>query len=71
MHLARLGLQIAVQEFVKAIPEFRKDGFRVPYYVGNILHVPDFHLQWAEQDRRLNCRSIGSDCPKRESGVGV
>jgi len=48
MHLARLELQIAVEEFVKAIPEFRiKDGFRVPYYVGNILHVPDLHLQWS------------------------
>jgi cytochrome P450 len=47
MHLARLELQIAVEEFVKAIPEFRiKDGFKVPYFVGNIIHIPDLHLQW-------------------------
>ncbi|TVV77126.1 cytochrome P450 [Sphingomonas solaris] len=47
MHLARLELQIAVEEFLAAIPEFRvKDGFRVPYFLGNILHVSDLHLQW-------------------------
>lgn len=47
MHLARLELQIAVEEFVKRLPEFRiKDGFEVPYFVGNILHVPDLQLQW-------------------------
>jgi len=47
MHLARLELQIAVEEFVTTLPEFRiKDGFKVPYYLGNILHVPDLHLQW-------------------------
>ncbi|MDE1184713.1 cytochrome P450, partial [Paraburkholderia sp.] len=47
MHLARLELQIAVEEFVKRVPEFRtKDGFQVPYFVGNILHVPDLQLQW-------------------------
>jgi len=47
MHLARLELQIAVEEFVKMLPEFRiKDGFEVPYFVGNIMHVPDLHLQW-------------------------
>ncbi|AMK25638.1 cytochrome P450 (plasmid) [Sphingobium sp. SJ10-10] len=47
MHLARLELQIAVEEFVTTLPEFRiKDGFKVPYFVGNILHVPDLHLQW-------------------------
>jgi hypothetical protein len=29
------------------VPEFRiKDGFKVPYFVGNILHVPDLQLQW-------------------------
>jgi cytochrome P450 len=47
MHLARLELQIAVEEFVATLPEFRiKDGFKVPYYLGNILHIPDLHLQW-------------------------
>jgi cytochrome P450 len=49
MHLARLELQIAVEEFVTTLPEFRiKDGFKVPFYVGvgNILHIPDLKLQW-------------------------
>lgn len=47
MHLARLELQIAVEEFLATLPEFRiKDGFRVPYFLGNILHVPDLRLQW-------------------------
>ena len=47
MHLARIELQIAIEEFVKAIPEFRiKDGFKVPYFVGNIVHIPDLQLQW-------------------------
>lgn len=47
MHLARLEMQIAVEEFLAALPPFRiKDGFKVPYFVGNILHVPDLKLQW-------------------------
>jgi cytochrome P450 len=47
MHLARLEMQIAVEEFLTLLPEFRiKDGFEVSYYVGNILHIPKLHLQW-------------------------
>lgn len=47
MHLARFELQIAVEEFVTTLPEFRfKDGFEPTYFVGNILHVPELHLQW-------------------------
>jgi cytochrome P450 len=47
MHLARLEMQIAIEEFVTTLPEFRiRDGFKVPYFVGNILHIPDLHLQW-------------------------
>jgi cytochrome P450 len=47
MHLARLELQLAVEEFLAAIPQFRvKDGFEVGYYLGNILHIPKLHLQW-------------------------
>ncbi len=47
MHLARLELQIAVEEFVTTLPEFRlKEGFTPLYFVGNILHVPELHLQW-------------------------
>ena len=46
-HLARRELQVALEEFVGAVPEFRvKDGFRVPFFVGNILHIPDLQLQW-------------------------
>jgi cytochrome P450 len=46
-HLARRELQIALEEFVAAVPEFRiKDGFRVPFFVGNIVHIPDLQLQW-------------------------
>lgn len=47
MHLARMELQIALEEFLTALPEFRiRDGFRVPYFVGNIMHVPELELQW-------------------------
>jgi cytochrome P450 len=46
-HLARRELQVALEEFVSAVPEFRiKDGFRVPFFVGNIVHIPDLQLQW-------------------------
>jgi cytochrome P450 len=46
-HLARRELQIAIEEFVAALPEFRvKDGFKVPFFVGNIVHIPDLQLQW-------------------------
>ncbi|MDB5737953.1 MAG: cytochrome, partial [Sphingomonas bacterium] len=47
MHLARRELQIAMEEFTAAIPEFRlADGFRVPFHVGNILHVEELQLVW-------------------------
>ena len=47
MHLARLEMQIAIEEFLKAVPTFRiKDGFEVGYFVGNIVHVPKLELQW-------------------------
>ncbi len=47
MHLARLELQTALEEFLKAIPQFRlKDGFEVGYFVGNITFVPKLELQW-------------------------
>ena len=46
-HLARRELQVALEEFVGAVPEFRvKNGFRVPFFVGNILRIPDLQLQW-------------------------
>jgi len=47
MHLARRELQIAIEEFLAAIPEFRiKDGFKVPFHAGNILHVEELPLVW-------------------------
>lgn len=47
MHLARFELQVAVEEFLKAIPTFRvKDGFELGYFVGNITFVPALELQW-------------------------
>ncbi|MBB4632000.1 cytochrome P450 [Sphingosinicella soli] len=46
-HLARRELQIATEECLAAIPEFRiKDGFRVPFFVGNIIHVEKLPLVW-------------------------
>ncbi len=47
MHLARLELQVALEELLKAIPSFRvKDGFELGYFVGNITFVPALELQW-------------------------
>lgn len=47
MHLARRELQIAMEEFMSALPEFRiADDFEVPFHVGNILHVPELQLAW-------------------------
>jgi cytochrome P450 len=47
MHLARRELQIAIEEWLTAIPEFRvKDGADVPFFVGNILHVQRLELAW-------------------------
>jgi len=47
MHLARLELQTALEEFLKAIPQFRfADGFEEGYFVGNITFIPKLDLQW-------------------------
>jgi cytochrome P450 len=47
MHLARFELQTALEELLKAIPQFRlKDGFEPGYFVGNITFVPKLELQW-------------------------
>jgi cytochrome P450 len=47
MHLARLELQVALEELLKAIPLFRiKDGFELGYFVGNITFIPALELQW-------------------------
>lgn len=47
MHLARLEMQVALEEFLRAVPLFRlKDGFDLGYFVGNITFVPELELQW-------------------------
>jgi cytochrome P450 len=47
MHLARLEIQIAFEEFLAAVPPFRvKDGLRLQYYSAVIIHLKELHLQW-------------------------
>lgn len=46
-HLARRELQIAMQELLAAIPSFRiEPGFKVPFHVGNVIHVEELPLVW-------------------------
>lgn len=46
-HLARRELQIAMAEFLEAIPQFTlKPGFKVPFFIGNIIHVEELQLVW-------------------------
>ncbi|MBB35926.1 MAG: cytochrome [Hirschia sp.] len=47
MHLARFELQTAIDEFLKAIPQFRlKEGTELGYFVGNITFIPKLELEW-------------------------
>ena len=47
-HLARRELQTAIEEFVKVIPDFRVEpGFKVPFFLGNVMHVPELPLTWS------------------------
>lgn len=47
-HLARRELQTAIEEFVKAIPAFRvQEGYKVPFFLGNVIHVPELPLTWS------------------------
>ena len=46
-HLARRELQIAMQEFLSAVPSFSlQPGFKVPFFVGNVIHVQELPLIW-------------------------
>ncbi len=46
-HLARRELQIAIEEFVKVVPQFQiEPGYQVPFFLGNIIHVPTLPLTW-------------------------
>lgn len=47
-HLARRELQTAIEEFLKAIPNFRVEpGFKVPFFLGNVIHIPELPLRWS------------------------
>src|SRR3546814_18319275 len=57
-HLARRELQTAIEEFVKAIPQFRvQEGYKVPFFLGNVIHVPELPLTWRSEERR-----VGKEC---------
>lgn len=46
-HLARRELQIAIEEFISRIPSFRVEpGYKVPFFRGIVLHVPELPLTW-------------------------
>ncbi len=46
-HLARRELNIALEEFLAGVPEFRvRPGKPVEFYTGSILHVPYLPLVW-------------------------
>jgi len=47
-HLARRELQIAHDEFVKAIPQFRVEpGYQVPFFLSNMMHIEELPLTWS------------------------
>lgn len=46
-HLARRELQTAIEEFVKVVPMFSvQEGFRVPWFTGNVVQVNELPLRW-------------------------
>jgi cytochrome P450 len=46
-HLARRELQTAIEEFLKAIPQFEiEPGFKVPFFLSNVIHIPTLPLTW-------------------------
>ena len=47
MHLARLEMQVAIEEFLIRLPAFRiKSDVPPEHFVGNILHMARLHLEW-------------------------
>jgi len=47
IHLARLELQTAFEQFLEHLPSFRiKDGLQIRYHAGNIMQVKELELQW-------------------------
>lgn len=46
-HLARREINVAIQEMLARVPEFRlKPGFKVPYLMSNVIHVQSLELAW-------------------------
>jgi cytochrome P450 len=46
-HLVRRELQTAIEEFMRAIPEFRVEpGYKAGFFLSNVLHVPELPLTW-------------------------
>jgi cytochrome P450 len=47
-HLARRELQIAHDEFIKAIPSFKiEPGYKVPFFLSNMMHIEELPLTWS------------------------
>jgi cytochrome P450 len=46
-HLARREIQIAIAEFLTAVPQFQiESGFKVAFFLGGIIHSPTLPLSW-------------------------
>src|SRR3546814_21153535 len=67
MHLARRELQIALEEFLAAIPDFRiAPGARIMPHLGGMVQPQTLPLVWRSEERRVGkewvskCRSRGS-----------
>jgi cytochrome P450 len=46
-HLARLEIKIALQEWLRRIPDFQvKDGFQVEYWPGGVVGPKSVPLTW-------------------------
>jgi cytochrome P450 len=47
-HLARREVQVALEEVLATLPEFRiKPGARVPFRIGGVLHTAELPLEWS------------------------
>ena len=47
MHLARMEMQTALEQWLKLVPPFRvAEGYKIQYHAGNITHVPELKLEW-------------------------
>jgi cytochrome P450 len=47
-HLARRELQVAIEEVVKALPQFSVEpGYSVPFFWGQVIEIPELPLTWS------------------------